>query len=299
MTDKSDLTISRLALRAWGEFSTAVAISWQEFVALFAVPHRAGCTLESCRGSGCPYKEGACWSPAVFRGDHRTRHDVETISCLVLDVDHAPEARGAALLDKLAAYQYVLHSTHADRRDDRCLRVIIRLSRPVTIGEWPWFWQEATRSLGSLMDPACADAARCYYLPSRPRDADYFVVEHAGEPLDVAAILASRRSTWELLIDHVKGLSTFPARLVDLVVADMRSRSGGGQVSVLEGGGPLATAYQRTLDVSVSLSTELDENGVALDHPPSSWQLVRVQALLWEHVRMVVQLRALIEERGP
>jgi hypothetical protein len=116
---------------------------------------------------------------------------VEAISCLVLDVDHVTEAAVDALRGRLVAHQHVLHMTHADRRDDRCVRVVVRLSRPVAIGEWPRFWRAATALLGAGADQGCGDAARYYYLPSRPIDADYLVVEHAGVALDVDATLAA------------------------------------------------------------------------------------------------------------
>lgn len=300
MTGTGNLTISRLASRA--SSPTPVAFSWQEFAALFADPYRVACTVESCCGSACPHKEGGCWSPAVFRGDRRVKQEVEAVSCLVLDVDHATEARVAGLLDKLAAYQYVLHTTHADRRDNRCMRVVVQLTRPVMIDEWPRFWQAATLLFGTPMDPSCGDVARCYYLPSRPRDADYVVVEHAGAPLEVSSILASRRSMWDLVIDYVEGRrSALRADVVDLVVADMRTRGGVDRqpCSIDKGREHLVAAYQRSLDLAVCLSNELDEHGATLDDVPVSWRLVRVQAMLCDHVRTIVQLRALIEEGVP
>jgi hypothetical protein len=109
----------------------------------------------------------------------------------VLDVDHTTDAAIDALRAQLSEYQHLLHVTHADRPDDRCLRVVVQLSRAVTLVEWPRFWQAAILALSVSADPACGDVARCYYLPSRPHDADYFVAVHAGGPLDVDALLAS------------------------------------------------------------------------------------------------------------
>lgn len=158
---------------------------------MFSDPCRTPCTVATCRGSACVHKEGGCWSPAVFSGSRRARQDVEAIACLVIDVDHATEAAVEELRGKIIDYQHVLHTTHADRQDDRCMRIVVQLTRPVKISEWPQFWQAATLLLGAPADPSCGDGARCYYLPSRPRDADYFVAEHAGVALDVDAILAS------------------------------------------------------------------------------------------------------------
>jgi hypothetical protein len=65
----------------------------------------------------------------------------------------------------------------------------------------------------------------------------------------------------------------------------------------------LIDAYQEALDLAVYLANELVEHGASLDAPidvrdPRSSHLVRVQDILWDHVRTVVQLRALIEERA-
>jgi hypothetical protein len=189
VTRADRLTVSRFTSKIAPP--TRLATSWQELAALFSDPCRTPCTVATCRGSACVHKEGGCWSPAVFSGSRRARQDVEAISCLVIDVDHATEAAVDALRGKIADYQHVLHTTHADRQDDRRMRVVVQLTRPVAVGEWPQFWRAAALLLDAPADPSCGDVARCYYLPSRPRDADYFVAEHAGVALDVDAVLAS------------------------------------------------------------------------------------------------------------
>jgi hypothetical protein len=50
------------------------------------------------------------------------------------------------------------------------------------------------------------------------------------------------------------------------------------------------------------MAAELDARGATPDgsidvRDPNSTRLVRVQSMLWDHVRTVVQLRALIEEQ--
>src|SRR4029077_2644969 len=49
----------------------------------------------------------------------------------------------------------------------------------------------ANAKLALPADPACCDANRLYYMPSRPSDADYFFATNDGKPLDVDEILAS------------------------------------------------------------------------------------------------------------
>jgi hypothetical protein len=64
----------------------------------------------------------------------------------------------------------------------------------------------------------------------------------------------------------------------------------------------LDRAYEKALDFVGYLAAELEAHGASIDDPidvcaPDSSRLVRVQAMLWGHVRTVVQLRALIEEQ--
>jgi len=140
----------------------------------------------------------------------------------------------------------------------------------------------------------------------------------------------SRRPIWELVIDHVEGRrSAMPGGVVDLVIADMRAlasarvetrridrplfegrccpahvRSDGyhsEDCPTREGRGYLHRAYEKAIDFVGYLAAELEMHGATIDGPidvraPASMRLVRVQAMLWDHIRTVVQLRALIEE---
>ena len=170
---------------------TRELLSWQQLAALFSDPRRTSCPLAICRGSTCPHKDGECWSPSVFSGSTLSAQDVEAVSCLVLDVDHVTDAAVDVMRTQIVEYQHLIHVTHSDRLDDRCLRVIVQLSRSVDPIEWPRFWSASVRALSAPIDSTCGDIARCYYLPSRPYDADYFVAVHMGEPLDVDAMLAA------------------------------------------------------------------------------------------------------------
>ncbi len=123
-------------------------------------------------------------------------------------------------------------------------------------------------------------------------------------------IVTSRRPAWDLVIEHVqqrRPMALDFGGLVDRVVADMRERDAVGRerygTPLTSGNGRdhLVDAYQEALDLAAYLAAELDEHGVAIDGPidapsPVGVRLVRVQALLWDHVRTIMQLRRLIEE---
>lgn len=185
------LTISRFTSRI--SLPTRYNLAWAQLVQSLSDPCRTPCTIADCCGSECPRKDGPCWSPAVFRPNSKYRSvvEVETISCLVLDLNHKPQSTVDALRDRLARYQHLLHGTHADRPDDRSMRVVVQLSRSVAPAEWSRFWRAAVDALHAPADPICGNLARLYYYPSCPRDADYFVANRDGEALDVDAVLAA------------------------------------------------------------------------------------------------------------
>jgi hypothetical protein len=142
-----------------------------------------------------------------------------------------------------------------------------------------------------------------------------------------------RRPIWDLVVEHVEQRRAMlgPTARVSAVLADMRARAfarieeriidrplfegrccpahlraddyHSEGCPTREGRGYLERAYERALDFVGFLAAELELHGVSIDDPidvraPASAQLVHVQAMLWDHVRTVVQLRALIEERA-
>ena len=122
-------------------------------------------------------------------------------------------------------------------------------------------------------------------------------------------VATTRRPVWELVIEHVQGRRWMLPSVVDLVLADMRDRDCLGRarygMALTSGNGRdhLIDAMQEALDLAAYLAAELDEHGVALEgagdvRAPGSARLVRVQSMLWDHIRTIVQLRALIEERA-
>ena len=229
-------------------------VAWSQFCASFMrAPRRSPCSLDSCLSAGwrkatsagssktdeCPHKNGKSWSPATYpAGSPRQKKNVEEVSLLVVDIDHATEQQLADARQPLARYQYLIHASHSDRpanpsaactcgseqgalhgiqcpsRVDRCVRVVLALSRPVKRDEWPQFWHAAMRFLKQPADPSCCDANRLYYLPSRPSDANYFVQTNDGEAIDVEEILVSAPAI------APEGESTSLAIAADLHIGD-------------------------------------------------------------------------------
>jgi len=205
-------------------------LPWTKFADMFRRPRLTSCVVVSCQSMNflvgakgekleCPHKNGRSWSPAVYPAKKSRKKDfVEEVSFLVVDLDHLSDEQLAEALGPLSSYQRIVHASHSDRttgeagtcscdsepgaqhgtscpaRVDRCVRVIVALTRSVRQDEWSRFWRAAMTHLRQPADPSCCDANRLYYLPSRPRDAENYLVEvHDGAPLDVDQVLAASR----------------------------------------------------------------------------------------------------------
>lgn len=175
-------------------------ISWDELAKGLSDVRQAQCTLASCKRSECPHKDGPAWSTARYQPDSRRAvSNVIDVQALIIDLDHVSPEELPELLEKVDSYKRIVTSSHSDRELDRCLRIVIALTRPVDAKDWYRFWGEAIKQLGLPADKQVKDPSRLYYLPSRPSDAcevswdgNGFAFESSdGECLDVDAILAA------------------------------------------------------------------------------------------------------------
>jgi hypothetical protein len=205
-------------------------VALAKFIEAFAKPRKTACTVATCKHNVCAYKNGKAWSPAIYPPRApRQKKFVDVVTLLVVDLDHLPsdDALRAARAP-LVGLQHFIHASHSDRpagstictcgsepgalhgehcpsRVDRCVRVVIMLSRPVTRDEWPRFWPTAMSVLKQPADPSTCDSSRLYFLPSRPSDAEaYFFEVHDGAPLDVESILAKAPPDAPSIADNLK-----------------------------------------------------------------------------------------------
>ncbi len=140
-------------------------------------------------------RDGPGWSPALYREGAVTRSNanVEAVSALVLDVDHAePEWELLAGLAYCAHSSHKHFSGHADcggRPDCPHWRVTVPLAAPVAAGDWPVFWAHATAALCPNADPAAKDPSRFFWLPAHPPGAPCDTRRQDGAALDPARIV--------------------------------------------------------------------------------------------------------------
>ena len=164
-------------------------MAWADFVTLFSEPVVALCTLANCQLSSCAHKRGPAWSPGMYVNDVGRKENVTAISLLVFDVEHATDAQIHEIRGRIDGYRHLIHATHSDRPNNRCLRIIITLSRPVPRELWGAFWTYMRQMIVPIANTTCSDTGRIYFLPRVQRDAGYFIQVNEGTPLDVDAAL--------------------------------------------------------------------------------------------------------------
>ena len=193
-------TISRFRSQSdWAALQAT--FSWRDFVAYLATPRLSPCSRETCSRTACLHKWGVSWSPAVYVGEDR-RQGAYAVSLLVFDVDQVTDDQWDVFRGRIGGLQYLVHSTHSDRPDSRCLRLVFPLSRPVLTAAWAFFWKRAQRELvpETDPDPVGVDMGRMYFLPSCPKDASYFIQVNAGSVLDVDAMMTAASSSQEVIL---------------------------------------------------------------------------------------------------
>jgi P4 family phage/plasmid primase-like protien len=149
-----------------------------------------------------PSKSAASlWSAANFKPcGSRCKDDVESISMLVFDVDHAGAL--APLIQKLEELGYfaIVYTTYSHTTESLCCRIVVPLLESVPASVWESFFPIASKLLGDQLgvefDPACKDACRFFFVPSHAEGAAHHAEafhEWDGPFLDPRPMIAAGR----------------------------------------------------------------------------------------------------------
>ena len=142
-------------------------------------------------------KNGAGWSPAVYRHDTRGRlltrklGNVESVTAAVADVDHVGLDDVQALTEhvKSLGLAGVLASTYSHSVTAPRVRVVVPFAEPVPAELWPRLWPALNAHIFlGLADRAASDASRMYFLPSTPGDETTIGESWDGAALDWRAL---------------------------------------------------------------------------------------------------------------
>ena len=113
-----------------------------------------------------------CFSLATYiPGCRRGNAGVDHQTALVYDLDYVTEGQLSAAWTWLTSLRGALYSSYSDRlasAADRCARMIVLLTRPVTPAEAKVLLNLTVGQLGVPIDAHTADPARIWYVPACP-----------------------------------------------------------------------------------------------------------------------------------
>lgn len=160
-----------------------IEATWEGLESSLRQVRKCVCSIATCHRSDCAGKLGQAWNPAYWGpGDTRKASLTREVCAFVIDLDKLSDL---SLLENLEDYKLIIHGSHSDSPAERCLRVIVAMTKPVSGKDWPRFWDAAMEYLNIPLgkggaDRACRDSSRIYFLPSRPYDACHDTADGSG-----------------------------------------------------------------------------------------------------------------------
>lgn len=128
-----------------------------------------------------PEKDCPLFGPYSL-GPHKTRRNsnVVEVSLLVFDIDDSKGMSAKDIIKLVNQYDAIIHSTWTHTIENPKYRLIIRLLKPVAASEFKTIrdtFLSLNPALESIVDKACSDPSRSYYLYSYPIERSGFA-EH-------------------------------------------------------------------------------------------------------------------------
>ncbi|MBX3205498.1 MAG: AAA family ATPase [Labilithrix sp.] len=157
--------------------------TWPELATFLATPGPKPTDPKEPKLSG--------WSPATFTNDWRNKSNVETVTALGLDHDKGGLSL-EALREIYEGKRALAHNTRRATPEAQRWRVVVAVSRPMTLDEHAIVWRHARDGLaerGVIIDEQTKDPSRFWFVPCVPVEGPFVSESLEGEPLDVDAIL--------------------------------------------------------------------------------------------------------------
>lgn len=124
-----------------------------------------------------------------FIGGNVDKRKVLYRQLLVLDIDYCDSETLPNLRAWLLGKSYVIHSTHSSTPENPRYRVVIPLNTVVKAEMHGAMMRILYDKFNLPLDISTFDFNRIMFLPSIPKDAEYFFETETGEPLDVDGLL--------------------------------------------------------------------------------------------------------------
>jgi predicted P-loop ATPase len=194
-------------------------LTWDELRARLADCVDTGETAAEFRAMGqkmqTQTKDVGGFVGGYLRGGIRKGANVERRSVVTLDYDEFHSTRVEDVRRALPC-RWLLHSTHKHREDAWRVRLVVPLSRDVTVDEYGAVARRVAERIGfSGIDRSTFEPVRLMFWPSRSTDAPWLLEEgRGGTMLDVDAVLGSYadwrdQSAWPMLPEEADALRLF------------------------------------------------------------------------------------------
>lgn len=137
-----------------------------------------------------PSKCGPAFSMVLYKsGSTRAIENVCAVTGVALDFDGVTNVQMTELARRLNGLASVVYSTYRHRltgSEDNRFRVVLPMSRRMSVSEYPEIWSAVNDRLGGMADAKSKDPAHLFYLPSCPpeRKVTAFIRYRDGEILN-------------------------------------------------------------------------------------------------------------------
>ena len=128
-------------------------------------------------------------SPCKLDGEYRSDKNVIGINQLIFDIDHPKSQSFEGIIELLGHYAGAVHTTFSHEKNNPRYRVLLPLTRAVTKDEFSLLRENflfCNPELEQIIDQACKDPARAFYLwsspPERASCAQFFAL--IGTPIN-------------------------------------------------------------------------------------------------------------------
>lgn len=195
-------------------------LAWQELRGLLSKPIEvADCTLAEYQAapnsSSAEMKDGLGIVPAKLKNPSlgRKTENIESVSMIVLDIDCGMSLEEVQKI--MEGTESVVHTTFSHTLGHPKLRVIMPMTKPVTTLHAKAIFLQMQERFGGRLDSACFDAARMFYLPRCPKDAEslFRFIHLPGKMLDLPVELVEGDVTPGPSMTRLTTLSVVPTAI--------------------------------------------------------------------------------------
>ena len=171
-------------------------MTWEELVTRLSATTRTSETLAEyqvmSKRDRARIKDVGGYVGGHVKGGKRKLANIAFRTLLTLDLDYATQGFFDDFTFTFEDVAAVVHATHTHTEASPRLRLIIPLSRNVSIDEYEAIARRVAANLDiNQFDPTTFEPQRLMYWPSTPSDLEYYFAEQKGYPLDADAVLST------------------------------------------------------------------------------------------------------------